>query len=77
MTVPSEFNAYDRYYEARLYQRGPFASRPTDVLSLMAAYRGHSQYFTDSLVAQGKTVWRSSPSLTGHLHLPRRRAATT
>jgi hypothetical protein len=22
MTVPSEFNPYDRYYEARLYQRG-------------------------------------------------------
>jgi porin len=65
MTVPSEFNPYDRYYEARLYQRGPFASRPTDVLTLVAAYRGHSRYFTDGLAAQDKTVWRSSTSLTG------------
>jgi porin len=65
MTVPSEFNPYDRYYEARLYQRGTFRSRPTDVLSLIASYRNHSPYFTGSLVAQGRTVWRNSPSLTG------------
>jgi hypothetical protein len=31
----------------------------------VASYRGHREYFTDSLVAQGKTVWRSSASLTG------------
>jgi hypothetical protein len=31
----------------------------------LAAYRGHSRYFTDTLAAQGKTVWRSSTSLTG------------
>jgi porin len=65
MTVPSEFNAYDRYYEARVYQRGTFASRPTDVLALVASYRGHSRYFTDSLLAQGRSVWRSSTSFTG------------
>ena len=65
MTAPSKFNAYDRYYEARLYQKAPFRSRPDDVLSFVAAYRGHSKYVTSSLVAQGKTVWHSSPSLTG------------
>jgi len=65
MTVPSRFTPYDRYYEARLYQRGTFPSRPTDVLTFIASYRGHSRYFTDSLVAQGKSVWRNSPSLTG------------
>ena len=65
MTVPSEFNPYDRYYEARVYQRGTFASRPSDVLSLVAAYRGHSRYFTDSLAAQSKTHWGNSRSLTG------------
>jgi porin len=65
MTVPSEFNPYARYYEARLYQRGPFLSRPGDVVTLVAAHRGHSQYFTDAQAAQGKTVWRSSRSLTG------------
>ena len=65
MTAPPEFNAYAQYYEARLFQIGTFPSRPSDVLAFVAAYRRHSRYFTDSLVAQGKTVWRSSPSLTG------------
>jgi porin len=73
MSVPSDLNAYDRYYEARVYQRGTLPSRPTDVLSLIASYRSHSRYFTDSLVAQGATVWHSSSSLTGTctLHVSR------
>ena len=65
MTVPAEFNAYAQYFEARLYQRGAFPWRPTDVLSFVASYRIHSKYFTDSLAAQGKTIWRTSPSFTG------------
>jgi porin len=73
MAAPSRFNAYDRYYEARLYQRALFESRPDDLLSFVAAYRSHSQYVTSSLAAQGKTVWRSSPSFAGSysLHLSR------
>lgn len=73
MTVPSELNAYDRYYEARLYQRGPFPSRASDVVVLVASHRGHSPHFTGPLIAQGKTVWRSSSSLTGtyNLHFAR------
>ena len=65
MTAPEKFNAYDRYYEARIYQKAPWRKRPDDVLSVVAAYRGHSRYVTGSLAAQGKTVWHSSPSLTG------------
>ena len=65
MTAPSKFNYYDRYYEARLYQKAPFRLRPDDVLSFVAAYRGHSKYVTSSLEGQGKTVWHSSPSFTG------------
>jgi porin len=64
MTVPSKFNAYNRYYEARLYQEAPFRSRPGDVLSFVASHTGHSNYLTDSLVTQGKTVWRSATSST-------------
>ena len=37
MVAPAEFNAYDRYFEARLYQRAPFGSRPDDLLSFVAA----------------------------------------
>ena len=51
MTAASDFNAYDRYYEARLYKLGPFASRPLDVASLVSTYTGFSKSLTDSLVA--------------------------
>jgi porin len=65
MTSPASLNAYDRYYEARLYQKAPFRSRPADQASLVAAYTGHSRFLTDSLVSSGKSVWRNSPSVTG------------
>ena len=68
----SRFNAYDLYYEARLYQMAPFRSRPADQVSLVSTYTGHSRYLTDSLIAQGKTVWRNGASVTGsyslHVH---------
>ncbi|MGB8262158.1 MAG: carbohydrate porin [Terracidiphilus sp.] len=65
MTASSSLNAYDRYYEARLYQKAPFRSRPADMASVVASYTGHSRYLTDSLKAAGKTVWRDSASVTG------------
>ena len=65
MAAPSQFNAYDRYYEARVYQKAPFRRRPDDVLSVVGAYRGHSRYVTSSLTAQGKPVWHGSSSVTG------------
>jgi len=71
MTADSKFNPYDRYYEARLYKMAPFRNRPGDVVSLLSTYTGHSRYLTDALLAQGKTVWRNSPSVTGsyNIHL--------
>jgi len=69
MTAAASLNAYDRYYEARLYQKAPFRSRPIDMASLVASYTGHSRYFTDSLAAAGKTVWRNSASVTGSYSL--------
>jgi len=65
MTAAASLNAYDRYYEARLYQKAPFRSRPADMASVVASTTGHSRYLTDSLTATGKTVWRNSASLTG------------
>src|SRR5579863_5061140 len=64
MTAASHFNTYDRYYEARLYKFAPFASRPLDVASLVSTYTGFSKSLTDSLVANGSSVWRNSASLT-------------
>lgn len=69
MTVPSQFDAYDRYLEARIYEEGPFGFRPADMVSFVSSYTGHSKYFTDPLLAAGKTVWRNSVSLTGSYSL--------
>lgn len=69
MTVPDTLNAYARYYEARLYQKAPFRSRPGDVLSVVASRTGYSKIFTDHYVSQGKTVWRAGSTLTGSYSL--------
>lgn len=65
MTATSQFNAYDRYCEARLYKLAPFAGRPQDVASLVSTYTGFSKSLTGSFVANGASVWRNSASVTG------------
>lgn len=65
MTADSRFNAYDSYYELRLYQKAPFRSRPSDMASLVGYYSGHSSDLTKSLAASGRSFWRASTSLTG------------
>ena len=64
MMAASQFNAYDRYYEARLYKLAPIAARPQDVASVVSTYTGFSKSLTDTLVAKGTSVWRNSASLT-------------
>ena len=65
MTVPDALNSYSRYYEARFYKEAPLERRPTDLLSFVASHTGYSRLATNSLVARGKTVWRSGSTLTG------------
>ncbi len=65
MTVPDALNPYSRYYEARLYKEAPVERRPADLLSFVAGHTSYSRLDTNSLVAQGKTVWRSETALTG------------
>lgn len=69
ITVPEAMNSYARYYEARAYQEAPFRSRPGDVLSAVASRTGYSKTYTDSLVSEGKTVWRAGTTLTGSYSL--------
>ena len=69
MAADSNLDRYNRYYELRLYQKAPFRSRPSDMASLVSYYSGHSSVWTDSLVTQGKTVWRAAGSLTGSYSL--------
>ena len=65
MGTSTDLNAYTRYYEFRVYDEGPFRSRPDDTASLVASYSTYSHYMLANLVAQGKSVWRNSTTLTG------------
>lgn len=69
MTASSRFNPYDSYFELRLYDKAPFRSRPSDMASVVASYSGHSSYYTDQLVAGGRSVWRNQTSVTGSYSL--------
>lgn len=69
MTVPEKLNPYARYYEARIYKEAPFRSRPDDVLSVVASRTGYSRTFTNSLVSEGKSVWRAGSTVTGSYSL--------
>ena len=61
----TDLNAYTRYYEFRLYDEGPFLSRPGDTLSFVSTHSDFSRYKVAGLAAQGKSFWRNSSSLTG------------
>lgn len=41
--APASIDLIDRYYEARAYRKGPFASRPNDMVSLVAAISGYGR----------------------------------
>ena len=60
----------DLFYQHRVDPNVPIEDVAGTVKDLIrdgkvASYRDHSEYFANSLAAQGKTVWRSSSSLTG------------
>jgi porin len=63
--APASMNGYSQYYELRAYMQGPFHSRPLDQLSLVATRSVHSQDLLRSLLAQRKTVWRHTNTVTG------------
>ncbi len=73
MGTAIDLNPYTRYYEFRLYDEGPFHSRPDDTASLVASYSTYSPWLLKNLEAQGKTVWRNASTVTGsyNLHLSR------
>ena len=65
MIVPASMNTYTQYYEVRAYDEGPFRSRPRDTISLVATHSVYSRDVVKSLIAQGKSFWRNSSSITG------------
>ncbi|MDR3741772.1 MAG: carbohydrate porin [Terracidiphilus sp.] len=68
-TASEKLNPYARYYEGRLYKEAPFRSRPGDTASVVFSRTNNSKYFTDALVAQGKTVSHAATTLTGSYNL--------
>jgi porin len=65
----TSLNAYTRYYELRVYDQGPFKSRPGDTASLVASYSTYNPYLLASLQAQGKSFWRNGSTVTGSYNI--------
>ncbi len=62
--APPAQNAYTQYDELRVYENGPFNSRPHDFVSLVGSHTAYSKYVTRADVAQGKSIWNSATSVT-------------
>ena len=62
--APAQLNAYTKYYEARAYLQGPFRSRSSDLVSVITTRSVHSQDTLRNLIAQGKTVWTNTNTVT-------------
>ncbi|RXH54685.1 carbohydrate porin [Granulicella sibirica] len=65
MDAPATQNSYSQYYEARLYMRAPFHSRPADMASIVSSHTTYSPYAKYNAVASGSTYWNGATSLTG------------
>jgi len=64
MRAPAWFDRYYKYYEGRVYDEGPFRSRPFDTASIIATRSVYSPDFLKPLIAQHRTVWGASNSVT-------------
>ena len=74
MYARPETTSVTQYYEGRLYSKGPFDSRPTDLASLVAYYQVNSPYLVtnlDTLKNQGTYAapysWSVTLSYLAHL----------
>ena len=74
MYAPPQTTAVTQYYEGRLYSKGPFDSRPTDLVSLVVYRQVNSPYLVanlDTMNAQGtygaRDSWSATVSYLAHL----------
>ncbi|WP_233442966.1 carbohydrate porin [Bradyrhizobium brasilense] len=65
MGAPPDLNRISRYYELRLYAKGPFDSRPTDLISLVASNTAWSKVAVDAALAKGQLAHRDTTAITG------------
>ncbi|MDF0584976.1 carbohydrate porin [Bradyrhizobium yuanmingense] len=65
MGAPPERNRISRYYELRLYAKGAFDSRPSDLIALVASNTSWSKFAVDAALAKGQLAHRETTAITG------------
>ncbi|MDA9463075.1 hypothetical protein XH87_00255 [Bradyrhizobium sp. CCBAU 53415] len=65
MGAPPDLNRISRYYELRLYAKGAFDSRPSDLIALVATKTAWSKLAVDAALAKGQLAHRETTAITG------------
>jgi len=64
MYAPPSVNRFSQYYETRAYIRGPFASRPFDMISLVATQNRFGKYSVRNAEANGGYAAEQTTSIS-------------
>jgi len=64
MYAPPSVNRFSQYYEVRAYIRGPFASRPFDMISLVATQNRFGKYSVRNAEASGGHAAEQATSIS-------------
>ncbi|WP_271595834.1 MULTISPECIES: carbohydrate porin [unclassified Bradyrhizobium] len=64
MEAPPDLNRISRYSELRLYARGAFDSRPSDLIALVASNTSWSKFAVDAALAKGQLAHRDTTAIT-------------
>lgn len=65
MGAPPDLNRISQYCELRLYAKGPFDSRPSDLIALVASKTSWSKFAVDAALAKGQLAHRDTTAITG------------
>ncbi|WP_347338651.1 carbohydrate porin [Bradyrhizobium frederickii] len=61
----SDLNRISQYCELRLYAKGPFDSRPSDMIAIVASKTSWSKFAVDAALAKGRLAHRDTTAITG------------
>ena len=62
--APPDYNRFSQFYQGRLYAKGFFDARPTDLISFVAAYNVFSGTLYDTAIKAGSLAHIGSTALT-------------
>ncbi len=65
MGFPPDLNRISQYYELRLYARGTFDSRPSDLIAIVASRTRWSTFAVDAALAKGQLAHGDTTAITG------------